>query len=81
MNHSHQHPFWKWMGILLVIILGLLALKYILFPVIGWLGGILWSVAGFLAVILKFFIFIFLFIAALIGLLMLAAWIIRQFME
>ncbi|HPQ39858.1 MAG TPA: hypothetical protein PLV45_05745 [bacterium] len=81
MTHKDHHPFWKWMGILLVIILGLFALKFVIFPFIGWLGGIIWSISGFFAAILKFFIFIFLFIAAILGVLMLIAWIIRQFME
>lgn len=81
MTHANQNSFWKWLGIVFVIILGLFAMKIIVFPFIGWLSCILWSLAGFFAVILKLFIFIFLFIAAILGILMLIAWIIRQFME
>lgn len=81
MTHTDHHPFWKWMTIILIIILGIIALKYVIVPFIGWLGGILWSIAGFFAAILHFFIFVFLFIAAILGVLMLIAWIIRQFME
>jgi len=81
MTKADHNPFWKWLGIIFVIILGLFALKVVVVPFIGWLSCILWSMAGFFAAILKLFIFIFLFIAAVLGILMLVAWIIRQFME
>ena len=76
-----RQAFLKWLGIVLVIILGLIALKFVIIPFIGWLIWLLWSMSGILAALFKFFVFIFLFIAAGIGILMLIAWIFRQFLE
>jgi len=81
MTQADYHPFWKWIGVILVVILGLFALKIIILPFACWFSGVLWGIAGLLAAIFKLFIYIFLLIAAAIGILMLIAWIIRQFME
>lgn len=81
MTQADHHPFWKWLGVIFVVILGLFALKVVIFPFVCWLSSLVWSVAGVLAGILHFFIYLFLLIAVIIGILMLIAWIIRQFME
>ncbi|MGB3976546.1 MAG: hypothetical protein WBM02_05005 [bacterium] len=80
-SKDQQTVLLKWLGIALIIILGLLALKYVVIPFIGWLFVVLWAISGVLAYIFKIFAFIFLFIAAGIGILMLIAWIVRQFLE
>ncbi len=82
MTSKDQQPtLLKWLGIALVIIFGLLALRYVVFPFIGWLFWVLWAISGVLAFIFKIFAFVFILIAAGIGILMLVAWIVRQFLE
>jgi len=81
MTNTNHNPLWKWLGIAIVVILGLIALKFVVFPFLGWMSSCLWIIAGFFAVIFRVFAFIFLLVAAVIGVLMVIAWIIRQFME
>ena len=81
MTQSDHNPVWKWLGVILVVLLCLFALKIIVLPFFFWVSGLVWWIAGGIAVILKVFIYIFLLIAAVLGILMLIAWIIRQFIE
>jgi hypothetical protein len=81
MTHKDQNQLLKWLGIALVIILGLFALKYVIIPFFGWLIVFIWAVSEVLAIVFKVFAFVFLFVTAIIGILMLIAWIIRQFLE
>lgn len=81
MFFKDQHPIWKWVGVLLIVILAWLTLDWIVFPVIGFLSSFCWAIAGFFAFVFRIFAYVFLVVAAIIGILMLIAWIIRQFLE
>ena len=81
MGNKSDTSVLKWFGIVLAVIIGLLIIVKIIFPLCGVGLGVLWGLSGIIAFLLRLGVFIALFIAAILGIIMLVSWLIREFAD
>jgi hypothetical protein len=81
MNDSAGGSLLKWIGICILVLIGLVILFKVVFPLIGFCLGLIWGLSGIVAFILKLFVFIVFCVAAVLGLIMLVSWLIREFTD
>jgi hypothetical protein len=81
MGQHSEGSLLKLLGIIAAIVVGILLFVYVGIPLLAFILHVIWGLSGLIAFLMKLLIFVVVCVAAILGLIMLFSWIIREFTE